>query len=207
MSDTAFIDPAREQAHRSYTGSRLTDSQFEEAYNITGIVNREIQKTGSFREKLTDYAHAFARSQKFDALRGETILRDLYTARYGESMNQTREKLMDRVDQLQDRLDKTRVLDHAQSMEGMIKDGPTMPFYQAFDIAGVTMAREFGITENAAKMLMKDNFEEAEGRELYAWGKDLEDRFHRPVAEAERAARRTEKQVSNRSYARTGPTR
>ena len=207
MSDTIMIDPDREKARQSYTGSRLTDSQFEEAYNITGIVNREIQKTGSFREKLTDYAHAFSRSQKFDALRGETILRDIYSARYGESMNQTREALMERIDRLGDRADKTRVLDHARSMESMIKDGPTLPFYQAFDIAGVTMAREFGITENAAKMLMKDSFEEAEGRELYTWGKDLEDRFHRPVAEAERAARRTEKQENSRCCARSGPSR
>ena len=207
MSDTTIIDPAREEARQSFTGSRLTDSQFEEAYNITGIINREIQKTGSFREKLTDYSHAFARSQKFDAMRGETILRDLYSARYGESMNQTREALMERMAQLEDRPDKTRVLDHARSMEGMIKAGPTMPFYQAFDIAGVTMAREFGISENAAKMLMKDSFEETEDRELYTWGKDLEDRFHRPVAEAERAARRTEKQENSRSYARGGPSR
>lgn len=207
MSDTTIIDPVREQARRSYTGSRLTDSQFEEAYNVTGIINCEIQKTGSFREKLTDYSHAFARSQKFDALRGETILRDLYSARYGESMNQTREALMDRIDCLGDRADHARVLELARSIEGLIKNGSTMPFYQAFDIAGVTMAREFGITENAAKMLMKESFEEAEGRELYAWGKELEDRYHRPVAEAERAARRAKKQESCRSYARTGPSR
>lgn len=41
-----------------------------------------------------DYAHAYARNERFDALRAEKIIRDIYTAIQGRSMNQTREALM-----------------------------------------------------------------------------------------------------------------
>lgn len=146
MSQTNVTDPAREQARESFTGRRLTDGQFTEAYNVVGIFDREIQKSGSFVEKLTDYAHAFARSQKFDAVRGEMILRDLYSARFGQSMNQTREALLEREVEVKER-GSGQALNYARSIEGMIKDGPTMPFYQAYDRAAVAMSRSLRITE------------------------------------------------------------
>jgi len=67
---TEYVDPKRQESRQRYTGSRLTDSQFDAAWNITSIINREIHRTGSFREKLTDFAHVFARNEKFDAMRG-----------------------------------------------------------------------------------------------------------------------------------------
>lgn len=54
---------------------------------------------------------------------------------------------------------------------------------------------------------MKDAFERAENRELYSWGKELEETYHRPVAEAERAARREQKRSKDRDFVRLGPNR
>lgn len=195
------IDPKRAQARQSFTGKRMTESQFDEAWNITGIINREIHKSGSFIEKLTDYAHAYARNQKFDGARGEVILRDLYAARYGESMNQTRKGLMEREAMIRESAQE-QALHHARSIGKMIQDGPTMPFYQAADTAGVAMARQHGITESGAKKLMADAFETAEGRSLRDHGKELETMHHIPVRDAERAAR----QATRNQMQRSGPS-
>ena len=189
------------EARNSYTGSRLTDSQFEEAWNIAGILNREIRKSGGFIEKLADYAHAFSRTERFDTARGETILRDLFTARYGLSMNKTREALMEREAVVRSSA-QDQALHHARQVGRMIQEGPTMPFYQAYDRAAVAMAQKHGVTETGAKSMMKEAFEAAENTSLYETGKALEERYHRPVREAQRTTRRSERRQQHRS----GPT-
>jgi len=78
---TQYIDPNRQPARESFHGQTLTDAQFDEAYAISSVLHREIQKSGSFREKPTDYAHAFARAERFDAMKGEEILRDVFKGR------------------------------------------------------------------------------------------------------------------------------
>jgi hypothetical protein len=128
-------------ARDSFSGRTLTDSQFKEAWALSRVLQGEIQKTGSFREKLTDYAHAYGRSEKFDALRGETILRDIYTARYGQSMNQTREGLLAAAENLPANA-KTLALNAAESIGEQIQQAPTQPFYMAYDNAAVALATE-----------------------------------------------------------------
>lgn len=179
-------------ARESYSGRTLTQSQFKEAWALSGILNREIQKTGSFREKLTDYSHAYARSEKFDALRRETILRDIYTARYSQSMNQTREGLMAREEAMPE-TSRARALTCAETIGDLIQKAPTQPFYQAYDRAAVTLAKELDITQSGAKTLMKETFKEVHSRDLYEAGKEIEAAYHRPVREAEIAARKAEK--------------
>lgn len=171
------------EARNSSTGKALTNSQFDEVWSIVGIMKRGIGKTGSFREKLTDYAHAFARSERFDAMRGESIIRDIYSARYGQTMNQTREALLDREKSLQES-GKDQALHHARSIEGMIKEGETMPFYRAYDNAALAMAEQHNITESGAKEMMKTAYREIESKELYETGKALEKAHHEPVKEA-----------------------
>jgi hypothetical protein len=93
----------------SLVGKSLTEAQCDIAMGVAGIIDRHIHKTGSFREPLTDYAHAFARSEKFDAMKGETIIRDVYAAQYGRTMNTTREALRELEDvnrQLENMLDR-----------------------------------------------------------------------------------------------------
>lgn len=192
----------RNEARASFTGKKLTASQFDESWAIVGVMEREIRNSGSFREKLTDYSHAFSRSEKFNSLKGETIIRDIFKSRYGQTMNQMREGLMEREVTLRE-TGQDQALHHARSIEGMIKDGETMPFYRAYDHAAVQMAQQHNITEAGAKTLMKYSFAHAEGRELYEASKELEQQFHRPKREAERAARQTNrKQMVARTPAR-----
>lgn len=77
-----------------------------------------------------------------------------------------------------------------------------MPFYQAYDRAAVTMARQHGVTEAGAKSMMKEAFEAAESTSLYDHGKTLEARYHSPVREAQRATR----QADRRPHERNGPS-
>jgi len=175
-------------ARETFTGKRLTTSQFEESWALAGVVEREIRKSGSFKEKLGDYAHAFSRTEKFDPMKAETIIRDQFRARYGETMNQMREGLMGR----EQKLDKSAVeaaIAHARDVGRLIKEGETMPFYRAYDDRAVQLARELKITESGAKTLMKDSFREQEGKELYDWGKAIEKEFHTSKMEAEKAER------------------
>lgn len=178
-------------ARDSYSGRTLTESQFQKAWALAGVFNDEIRRTGSFIEPLTDYAHAYARAEKFDALRGETILRDLYKERFGETMNQTREGLLAAEAALPD-IAKTRALDCAEAIGELIRKAPTQPFYKAYDRAAVSLSAELKITQVAAKALMKDAYEAHHGRDLYEVGKALEKEHHLPVREAEIAARKAE---------------
>ncbi|MEL7029899.1 MAG: hypothetical protein AAGL49_12005 [Pseudomonadota bacterium] len=193
-------------ARESFWSQQLTRNQLDEAWAISGIIRGEIEKTSSFRDKLTDYAHAYARAEKFDALRGEAILRDIYAARYGQSMNQTREGLMAAEENLtrESRAQQAHdvALRHANSIGPMIRDGATQPFYLAYDKAAVALAGELKITQSGAKALMKDVYRTAHDRGLYEAGKEVEEAYHRPVREAELAARKADK-LQSRSQSRS----
>jgi len=193
-------DDKLQAARESFSGKSMTDSQVKEAVAIADILHGEIQRSGSFIEKLTDYSHAFARNEKFDALRGEKIIRDVYTAAQGQSMNQTREALLAAGQNLPEHA-QARILRCAQSIESLIQAAPTQPFYQAYDRAAVTLANEFGVTQVAAKALMKDSFEQHHSKDLYAHGKEIEEAYHKPVREAEIATRKAE-QLQSRSQSR-----
>tara|TARA_R110002072_G_scaffold266193_4_gene425051 strand:+ start:851 stop:1471 length:621 start_codon:yes stop_codon:yes gene_type:complete len=173
------------------TGKTLTDSQFDESWALATILHRAICKTGSFREKLTDYAHAFARSEKFDQMRAETIIREQFKARYGQTMNQFREDLKDRETNLPEKA-REEAFGHAHKIAPLICGGDTMPFYRAFDTVGVALAQKLDITETGAKELMKSTFFEAEGRDLYEASKALEKTYHDPVRKTATQARGTE---------------
>lgn len=185
------------EARESFTGKTLSDSQFDESWALADIMHRGIQKTGSFHEKLTDYSHAFARSEKFDQMKGETIIRDQFKARFGQTMNQMREGMKAREASLPDAAHRD-ALEYARMIEPLIRDGATMPFYRAYETTGGALAEKLNITETGAKELMKTAYRESEGRELYDTGKALEQQFHTPVREVERAARQ-----ANHSQSRT----
>ncbi|MEM7522448.1 MAG: hypothetical protein AAF360_01550 [Pseudomonadota bacterium] len=182
---TEYIDPNRAKARETFHGKTLTDSQFEEAYAISTILEREIQKSGSFRDKLTDYAHAFARDQRFDALKGEEILRDVFKGRYGHSMNEQREALLEREAAIKDSAP-DQALHHAKAVLKTIETD-IQPFYRAFDDQAVAMARKHGLTETGAKRMMSEAHEQSEGRSLYEAGKEVEAAYYTPAKEVERA--------------------
>ncbi len=215
------------KARESFSGRLLTDSQFDEAMAITGVIEREIRETGTFKEKLGDYAHAFARTEKFDALKGEEIIRDLYQARTGQSMNQLREHLRTRETNLFGRkqntdsgntekesiqpqlsqTDKNLAYQYASDIGAIIEKGNKMSFYRAYAHQGSELAKEFEITEVAARRLMNDEFKMTEKHNLYDWGKELEEKYYKPQIQAEKEARdkarsQTEDQKPTRSYQR-----
>lgn len=173
---------------KSFQGQNLTDAQTDIAMNLASIINRHIHKTGSFREPLTDYAHAFARSEKFDAMKGETIIRDVFAAQYGRTMNATREALLEREKNLPEDTPDLALQSARQTLEAISK-GETEPFYKAYDREGAALARSLSITENAAKALMSESYFAVEGRELYATGKELEEKYHRPRIDELRSTR------------------
>lgn len=173
------------EARESFSGRLLSNAQFDEAMAITGIVEREIQKSGAFKDKLGDYAYAFARSERFDAVKAETVIRDLFKARTGQTMNEMREGLVERESKLTD--DQVRsAYDYAAGVGEMIEKGDKVSFYRAYTHQAQALATELGITESGAMRLMKEEFSAGAGKDLYEWGKAVEDEFYRPQIEAER---------------------
>lgn len=189
------------KARESFSGKMLTDGQFEESWALSGVMARSIRTSGSFKEKLTDYAFALARSEKFDAMKGETIIRDIFKERYGLTMNQMREGLLNRETEIKETIAE-QALEHARGIEPLIKDGDTMPFYKAYDHQASEMAKTFGITQSGAKVMMKEYYKAVENRELYDTGKALEEKYHLPRREADREAREAQKQEKNRTRPR-----
>jgi len=180
-------------ARESFSGKSMTETQLKQAVAIADIIHAEIQQSGSFIAQVTDYSHAFARSEKFDAIRAEKMIRDVYTATQGQSMNQTREGLLAAENTLPPEA-RTSALVCAESISALIEAAPTQPFYMAFDRAAVTLSDAYGITQNTAKAMMKDVFAQHHDKDLYAHGKQAEEKYHKPAREAEMAARKAEQQ-------------
>lgn len=201
-TNTAHQENGIQAARESFTGKTLTEAQLDESWNLAGIMERSIRRSGTFSEKLTDYSHAFARTEKFDQLKGETIIRDIFKARFGQTMNQMREGLMEREAQLGPDAAQ-EALEYARRVLDDIQQGETMPFYAASDRQAQPFAQTFSVTEVAAKKSMSAAFKEAEGKDLYEVGKALEKEHHLPTREARREAR----QADRRERAPAGPSR
>lgn len=185
------------------SGYQLTQSQHDESMMIAGIIAREIKHSGRFKDKLADYSNAFARNQKFDVMRAETIIRDQFKSLHGQSMNETRTALMDREAKL-DANDRVRAVCSAREMGTLIRSGETMPFFRAYDEQAAQLAKSLEITEAGAKTLMKDAFQEQHGENLYQWAKAIEKEHHLPRREAaatEREAMRSQNRDAPRPRA------
>ena len=195
-------------ARDSFVGRLLTDTQFDDAIAITGILEREIRKSGTFKEKLGDIAHAFSRTERFDAMKAEEIIRDLFKARTGQTMNELRENLKAREDAIYGRTpegveapsrdgqkpaltlsedEQYRLYQAATEAGRMVVNGTKMSFYRALTSQAAVIASEFTITENGAKRLMSRLFEETEDRSLREWGKELDAQYFRPQIETAQA--------------------
>lgn len=177
-----------QNVRNSYVAKTLTESQCDIAVDVASIINRQIQKTGSFREPLTDYAHAFARSEKFDAMKGELIIRDVFAAQYGQTMNAAREALLQNEKNLPEAAREQSVQAARKTLDS-IAQGETEPFYKAYDREGSMLARALNITESGAKQLMVESYRAIEGRELYETGKELEEKHHKPKVDEARIER------------------
>lgn len=188
VEDEVRVDAARE----SFSGRPLTDPQFAEAVAFVSILKRHTKRTGAFKDKLSDCAFAFSRTEKIDLARAETILRDLFTICTGQTMNQMREELQEREEKLT--LEQKKLaLDFALAVGQMIEEGDKISFNRAYAHQAQALACELRITDAGAKRLMKDAFQAARGTDFYEWGKAIEAEFYRPQIEAERHQREEKK--------------
>ena len=184
-------------ARETFSGRLLTETQFSDAIAITNIIENEIYDSGTFKEKLADYAYAFARTEKFDVVKAETTLRDLFKERTGQTMNQLRETLMDREDEVDDGGGEESAKEATRAIHTMIKDGDKVSFHRAYDYQASLMASVWGITNTGAKRIICETFRKQAEGELYDWGKNLEDKYYRPQIEAEKAERQQSRKQSH----------
>ncbi|MCW2308830.1 hypothetical protein [Rhodobium gokarnense] len=191
-----FYDPKENErvatARESFPGRLLSDRQFDEAMAITGIIEREIVKSGAFKDKLGDYSYAFARSERFDTTKAETVLRDLFKERTGQSMNDLRKEFAERAEKLTDE-QRQGAYQYAVDIGVTVENGDKLSFNRAFAHQAQTLGQEFGITDAYAKSLMIEEFRAVETAELFDWGKDLDERFYRPQIDAEKAEREAQR--------------
>lgn len=187
----------------SFSGRLLSDPQFDEAMAITFIIEREIQKTGRFKEKLGDYAFAFARTEKLEPHKAEVAIRDLFKERTGMSMNEMRELLVKREETLT-KTQKRNAFPAALQVGKMIEEGNKISFHRAYSHEAKSLATDLNITDLGAKRLMADQFEAVNNTKFYDWGKEQEKKFYTPQIEAEKQERKAERgQQQFRGYSRT----
>ena len=177
-------------ARECFSARLLTDAQYFECKSIARIIEREILYSGTFKEKLGDYAYTLARSQKFDAAKAETILRDVFKASTGQFMNQMRESLANNLEAIDDD-HRQQAYQSACDIGDIMENGDKLTFNRVFASQAQILAREFGITDIAAKRIMSAEFNKAEGSKLYDWGKELDEQFFRPQIDAEKQQRET----------------
>ena len=189
-TERALKDLARNE---SYWGGRLSAGQFEQSWLLAGIVEDQIRRTGKFSEKMADYAHAFARSEKFDVTLADDIIRGQFKNRTGVTMNDFRKAIMER--------EKTVELDpgyQSQALNAATQIAKTIetrkiPYWRALDQAAVPLSKEHGVTESHVKSMMKEQMA-SKGEDLYAIGKEAEDRFYKPHMEKLKAEREASKE-------------
>ena len=197
QSPQALTHDARE----CFSARLLTDAQYFECKSVARIIEREILYSGTFKEKLGDYAYAFARSQKFDVAKAETILRDVFKASTGQSMNQMRESLAKGLEAIDDD-HRQQAHQNACDIGDIMENGDKLTFNRVLASQAQNLAREFGITDIAAKRIMSDDFNKAEGSKLYDWGKELDEQFFRPQIDAEKRQREVGQSSNGRTRTR-----
>ena len=156
------------KARESFSGRLLTDPQFDEAMAITKIIEREIYRSGSFKNKLQDYAYAMARSENMDTRKLESTVRDLFKVRTGQTMNQLRESLKAREETHPDNLQDMALI-HAHEIEVGMAGGDKIAFHRSVAEKAQSLADELGVTDNHAKKLMIDAFTAQQGDDGVSW--------------------------------------
>ena len=189
----------------SFSGRLLTDRQYSDFIAVVGIIRRRIEETGSFYEPLNDYCNALARSERFNAAKADTIMRDLFKiVNDGTTMNEMREGFQEREKALFDREknpaeeERRKAYQAGVAAARMVETGNKITFHRALNFEAVELARDLDITHVGARKLINESFEEIEGRNLTDWGKELDEKYYRPQIEAEKKQRAAEKSQSRK---------
>lgn len=190
-------EPQRvQEARSSFTGLLLTDRQNEDVKAVVGVLARRIQERGSFIEPLNDYAHALARTESFNPVKADEVLREQFKILHGKTMNAMREELKQNEDKLFDRAsnpaeaEKQKAHEAVMATSEMVQHGTKITFNRALAHHAAPLARELGITDMGAKKLMAETLQEREGRDLYEFGKQLDVQYFQPQIEVEKLQRR-----------------
>ncbi len=185
-------DPAGKEdaARESFSGRMLTNRLYADFEAVTKIIERGIRESGSFVDQLGDYSYAIARSQRFDAAKAETILRDLFRERTGQTMNQLREQLVQREENLTP-TEKSRGLIYGAEIADILERGNKLTFNRVLAEQAERYGDELGITHAKARSIMAEAYEAVEDGSFYDWGKELDKRYFQAQVDAEKAERST----------------
>ena len=191
MTDqTQETKPLREH----FSARLLRDDTFQDAVAITKIMEREINRTGTFKEKLSEYSIALARSERFDTMKAEGIIRDLFKERVGVSMNQMREQLVKHEDTYTD-ADQQRTAKVPDEIKTLMERHPKMTFQRAFSQKASELGVELGVTDRRAQTLIRNEFEQANGGKFYDYGKSLDESIYRPQIDASKKTASVDKRI------------
>lgn len=214
-SKTAISPEDREKATReSFSGRMLTNRLHADFVAVTKIIERGIHESGTFVDQLGDYSYAIARSQRFDAVKAETILRDLFRERTGQTMNQLREQLTKREENLTP-AEKSRGLIYGAEIADILERGDKLTFSRVLAEQAERYGDELGITHAKARSIMAEAYEAVEDGSFYDWGKELDKRFFQAQVDAEKAERSTfiendrggeQAPKNGRGHTRSGPS-
>lgn len=191
-----------------FVRTTATERQYHELEAIGGIIQRSMQETGTFADKLDQYSGAYAAQEKISANKARTMIGEVYKARTGEWMSQTLEKLRTKVSETfnpdnpaYDSL-KQEAYRAANNIGRAVEQGNKMSSFRATAYEAHQFATNLGVTDAAAKKFIAQSFKEIEGREFHEWTKQLDETYYRPQIEAEkqeRQAKRSQHQAQKRS--------
>ncbi|MBG6166776.1 polyhydroxyalkanoate synthesis regulator phasin [Labrenzia sp. EL_195] len=200
ISDQATPETHDDEGRESFSAKLLTDTQYEDFMDVTKIVERNINTEGRFKEKLQDLSYAMARTENMKAERAEVIVRDLFKARTGYSLNEMRKQLETNFEQLtSDQVNSAAT--HIDKIRVRVETGDKITFRRAVSHEAADLGSSLNITDAAARSLIKDSFETKNEQSFYDWGKQLDEQFYKPQAEAarlENKANRDQKQSFTR---------
>lgn len=187
------------EARMSFSARLLTERQFDDVMAITGILERRIEERGNFKDCLNDFSNAIARTERFDAVKADTIIRDLFKLRTGMSLNAMREAFLQKEKEQYDESGALRAPVREKAYQAaldagnMVETGNKITFHRAVSFEAAQLATELTVTHAAAKKMMEQSFEEMDGRALREYGEELEEKFYRPQIEALKNERSTAK--------------
>lgn len=194
----------------SFSGVLLTDRQFDNAWDLTHGLERQIQGTGTFADWRNDHANAFARSEPLNPVKATAIINDLFKVRTGLSPNEMREALQANEDKLFDRKNNPAIAEKQQAYNAAVdagarvQHGQRIKFHRAQAEQASKLADNLNITDVGAKKLMGEAFQEIDNRKLSEWGSELNKQYYEPQIEALRKNGQTKSTSDTaKNYSRT----
>lgn len=201
MSDETTQETHDDAGRESFAAKLLTDTQYKDFMDVTKILERNINTEGRFKEKLQDLSYAMARTENMKAERAEMIARDLFKARTGYSLNEMRKQLESNFEQLTPE-QVNSAAPHIDKIRERVETGDKITFRRAVSHEAADLGSSLNITDAAARSLIKDSFEAKNEQTFYDWGKQLDEQFYKPQAEAARLANK-EFRDQKRSFTRS----